>query len=442
MESMNKSKVLILSAFFWLSAFAFVSNNLTFGQTQTRGAGNVRIKNEAGKVEEVKLYDGSFALIIGVSDYTNGWKSLSGVKTDVAAVKTVLEAQGFTVKTVINPTGEQLQSALNNFVRDYGYKFGNRLLMYYAGHGDTETAADGRKLGYIVPADAPLPSKDPEGFQKTAISMNDFEYYATRIQAKHALFVFDSCFSGTLLNARRSSTPFVITMKATQPVRQFITAGAADQEVPDISIFRQQFIEGINGEADRNTDGYITGSELADYLQEKVTNYSHGSQTPQYGKIFDSILDKGDFIFVVSQTPGVTGDSLPAKSKAYEKPIIKVTNGEENSTKTVSSQPINVGAVNSKVILAIQPPYPAAAKPMVRGVIQTVQVRITADEQGNVIEAEAINGNRLLKSGAVAAAKQSKLSVTKISSQSVKISGILTYYFCGSNTTGQLEECN
>ncbi|MCY7376977.1 MAG: caspase family protein, partial [Pyrinomonadaceae bacterium] len=88
--------------------------NATAGFAQTnRGAGNVKVKKEDGKIEEIKLYEGSYALVVGVSDYTNGWKDLSGVKTDVAAVKEVLEAQGFTVRTVLDPTGEQLQAALN-----------------------------------------------------------------------------------------------------------------------------------------------------------------------------------------------------------------------------------------------------------------------------------------------------------------------------------------
>ncbi|MCY7377264.1 MAG: SUMF1/EgtB/PvdO family nonheme iron enzyme, partial [Pyrinomonadaceae bacterium] len=287
-----------------------------------RGAGNVKVKKDDGKIEEIKLYDGSYALVVGVSDYTNGWKDLKGVKTDVAAVKEVLEAQGFTVRTVLDPTGEQLQAALNSFVRDYGYTFGNRLLFYYAGHGDTQPSADGRKLGYIVPSDAPLPTKDLAGFYQTAISMNDFEYYALRIQAKHALFVFDSCFSGTMLTTTRSNVPPVINFKTTQPVRQFITAGSDDQEVPDVSEFRKQFVEGLNGEADSNRDGYITGSELSDFLQTKVSNYTREAQTPQYGKIRDGRLDKGDFVFIVKKN--VEPVVQPSPSVAANQPKVNI----------------------------------------------------------------------------------------------------------------------
>jgi len=44
-------------------------------------------------------------------------------------------------------------------------------------------------------------------------------------------------------------------------------------------------------------DGYITGQELGFYLKNKVPQYTE--QTPQYGKIKDYELSRGDFIFVV-----------------------------------------------------------------------------------------------------------------------------------------------
>jgi hypothetical protein len=62
----------------------------------------VRVKGSNGQTTEVKLYDGSFALVIGESNYTAGWDSLEGVKTDVAGVKRVLEQGGFNVEAELN----------------------------------------------------------------------------------------------------------------------------------------------------------------------------------------------------------------------------------------------------------------------------------------------------------------------------------------------------
>lgn len=58
---------------------------------------------------------------------------------------------------------------------------------------------------------------------------------------------------------------------------------------------------GLEGDADLSGDGYITGSELGMYLSNKVVNYTRRQQHPQYGKINNPGLDRGDFIFVTSR---------------------------------------------------------------------------------------------------------------------------------------------
>lgn len=160
-------------------------------------------------------------------------------------------------------------------------------------------------MGYIVPSDAPNPHQDEPGFLAKAMDMQQIEVYAKRIQSKHALFVFDSCFSGSLFALSRAA-PESITYKTTEPVRQFITAGSAKEPVPDESIFRQQFIAALQGDGDINNDGYVTGEELGYFLQDTVVNYSKGTQHPQYGKIRDPHLDKGDFVFKVTITVSVS----------------------------------------------------------------------------------------------------------------------------------------
>ncbi len=286
----------------WLSFVLFMS---AFAQTPQRG-GEVRMRNERGQVETVKLYEGSYSLIIGAVNYRY-WDRLGGVRDDVPAVRAVLEKHGFKVEELIDPTGDNLLPRINKFINEYGLHPNNRLIIYFSGHGYTEVAEDGRKFGYIVPVDAPKPAKDLVGFQQKALTMDEIETAARRIRSKHALFVFDSCFSGTLVNRGGLKVPAVIDYYAARPVRQFITAGADDQEVPAESVFRQVFVRGLEGKADANNDGYVTGTELATYLQDQVIYYRGTLQTPQYGKIRDPRLDSGDFIFTLpTQTTKVT----------------------------------------------------------------------------------------------------------------------------------------
>ena len=193
-----------------------------------------------------------------------------------------------------------------------GQEENRAILIYFSGHGETETLATGEKMGYIVPKDCPMPVKNPIGFTEKAISMNMIESYALRIKSKHVLMVFDSCFSGTVF-ASLKGIPVDISDKSSRPVRQFITAGSANEEVPDDSIFKTCFIQGIGGEADYNEDGYVTGSELGIYLDISVVNYSRGTQHPQYGKIRHPKLDKGDFIFHLPDISGATGEKTPKR---------------------------------------------------------------------------------------------------------------------------------
>ncbi len=340
--------------------FCLFSSSLVFAQT-SRG---VRVKDSNGQTKEVKLYDGSYALVIGESDYTNGWDPLAGVKADVTEVSRILEKDGFTVESELNLTSEAFKNRIERFISDYGYQPNNRLLIYYAGHGHTlKSSGDGRELGYVVPVDTPDPVKDETGFRRKAISMDTVQNYAKEIQAKHAIFIFDSCFSGKLVSRERVAVPPIIEESVAFPVRQFITAGAANQPVPDESIFRRTFVRGLEGEADRNNDGYVTGTELADFLKEKVTNYSNRAQTPQYGKINDVELDKGDFVFVSlknqtvlvnnttaqNETPVVAKDRTAVEREAWD--LVKNSNDPQDFRSFLTDFPNGANAGNAKIKL-------------------------------------------------------------------------------------------
>ncbi|WP_020585240.1 hypothetical protein [Desulfobacter curvatus] len=121
------------------------------------------------------------------------------------------------------------------------------------------------------------------------------------IDAKHAVFIFDACFSGSLLSMVRA-VPEEIGNKTARPVHQFFTSGNDKEKVPDKSIFKAQFVADLNGEEDLNRDGYITGTELGSFLQKNVAVYSWETQHPQYGTIRNPYLDKGNFVFILPET--------------------------------------------------------------------------------------------------------------------------------------------
>jgi TPR repeat protein len=261
----------------------------------SRGIVPVSIKDKSGN--EIGLYKESHALVIGVSDYTNGWQDLESVLSEVNNLVSALEAQGFHVVKVMNPNSKTLENSFKDFINQYGFDPDNRLLFFFSGHGHTRQVGNITK-GYLVPTDAPIPDEDPKGFKNKALSMKQIIAWAEgEIESKHALFLFDSCFSGTILKSRsKSPIPRPIKDSTNHPVRQFISAGSAGQLVPSQSVFTPYFIRALNGDGDMNHDGYVTGTELGLYLRDQIMG-GDTHQTPQVGKSFNPNFNEGDFVF-------------------------------------------------------------------------------------------------------------------------------------------------
>ena len=244
---------------------------------------------------EVQLYQGSHALVIGVSDYQdNAWVDLNSVGVDVKEVRETLEEQGFVVETLMNPTKNRLLNGITDFIDTHGYEQENRLLFYYSGHGYTQER-NGRKFGYLVPVDAPNPYDNERAFFYKSLKMVQVLSWAKQIESKHVMFVFDSSFSDSVLQSSEVPSPDDISYQPPKPVRQFISSGSASQTVADKGVFRPLFIRGIKGEADLNQDGYVTGTELGMYLQQQVPQFQTG-QSPYYGKLPDPD-NEGNFVF-------------------------------------------------------------------------------------------------------------------------------------------------
>jgi len=274
----------------------------------------VVLKTAAG--ESFPLYQESHALVVGNGAYTKGWDAIPGATRDAAEVAVALRNNGFNVMLKTDLSKEQFESTFRQFCVDYGQNPDARLLFYYAGHGHTQKMQTEEDLGYLVMVDTPAPEKDPRGFSIRSVDMVSLVTQAKLMKARHVLFMFDSCFSGSILNLRDRITPKGITESLRYPVRQFITAGRANEPVPDHSKFKTAFLDLIEGrDEEPHPDGYITGEELGYYLKHKVPEYSP-AQHPQYGKIRDPKLDKGDFVFLVRrQTPGPS-TPVPPRSPA------------------------------------------------------------------------------------------------------------------------------
>jgi hypothetical protein len=316
--------------------------------------GIVRVPAPIGPQGQMRdLYSGSHALLVGVSRYQDSaaWGSLDSVDSELQSLETALKLQGFdTIQRVDNPTGIELRRAVENFIGGYGYDAGHRLFFFFAGHGHT---LDNGERGFFVPRDAPDPARDESGFRRVALSMQQIALWAQEITARHALFAFDSCFSGSIFRTRERQLPQRIGATTAQPVREFLSAGGAGEPVPARSVFTPVLVRALNGEADLDGDGFVTGTELGNYVQREVIEYRTG-QTPQFGKIRDLRLDRGDIVF------------LPTRTLLSTAP-----------------QPVTSGAVIAPAVPSSQPPANAAEATR-RGVAEAQTPTTPAPERSDL----------------------------------------------------------
>ena len=248
-----------------------------------------------GPKQKVDFYEKSYAVIIGINQYEH-WPALEFAVNDAESVKKRLEMTGFDEITMILDQEATQRRILTELFHSLPQKIGrnDRVLFYFAGHGQTEDLPNGGKRGYIIPVDT-----DRLNYSASAISMEQIRSLSNRIPAKHILFVMDSCYSGLGLSRSLGMSPKIggyLAKIASMRAVQIVTAGGKGEQVQEREghgLFTSYLLRGINGEADINNDNVVTGTELGAYLRPTVSNASQQAQTPLYGRL----EGEGEFLF-------------------------------------------------------------------------------------------------------------------------------------------------
>ncbi len=272
--------------------------------------------NESNENYNKQLYEESHALIIGINKY-NKWPKLSHAVTDAEKVRELLLLQDFDVKLRTNLDFEELEELLKNFFYEE-YNPDTRLFIWFSGHGHTLN-----KDGFLVARDTPH-HKNVSQFLRKSLPLRRFEEFIRFSSAKHIFAVFDSCFAGTIFKKERSAPP-PIRLAVKNQVRQFLTSGDEGQRVPDDGKFREFFIRAIQGEEydlKPKNKGYLMASELSDFLERRVSNFTDDEQTPLWGKLPG--FKRGDFVFKMHSQPVSYGQLLKPEriqllSKKFDK---------------------------------------------------------------------------------------------------------------------------
>lgn len=280
-----------ISVFYFLAVFS-----LTYIYAQERGFKQISGESSKG------LYENSWAIVIGINEYQNAPK-LKYAVNDAKGFANLLKTKfGFDNDKVIelydnDATKANILKAFDKIRKVCSPE--DRVIIFYAGHGVTETMGDGREKGFILPVEG-----SESEILTSSISTDQLNEINQLIRAKHVFFVMDACYGGLIFSRATpisAETYDYMNIITSRKARKALTAGGRDQTVMDNgpeghSVFTYYLIDGLQSfAADLNGDGIITTSELYDYVSPRVTAESNRSQTPEYGILGG---DKGgDFIF-------------------------------------------------------------------------------------------------------------------------------------------------
>lgn len=287
------------------------------------------------KSPAIDIYDDYHALVIGVGQYDQ-WPLKPEAVDNARDVSWGLKKLGFSVKLLTNPTMAELSSSLDEFTQETGGEIHRGLLLYYSGNSQSSTSLDGKKIGRIIPKDAPMPGQDREAFEQHTISTDEIVTIANQIQSKHVLFLFDAALSADAFQVE----PAVlrkINAASVLPTRQFIAAGNAQTPIIEHTIFKKYLLLGLEGEADLIHDGVISASELGIYLSDRVSKVTEEQLYPQFGTMTVSGDIRGDFMFqLTDQLPQIARLSVLPKPASAK---IRILNIKPKFTQGIELKP-------------------------------------------------------------------------------------------------------
>lgn len=226
------------------------------------------------------------AVVIG----NNAYRSLPQLVTasaDARAVAALLERRyDFEVTLLEDATRAEILTTLRALRGQLTPE--DNLLIYYAGHGWLDEAAD---EGYWLPVDADADS-DIHWISNATITG-----YLRSIQAKHIMVVADSCYSGTLTRGIKIDVrpPDYLDRMAQQRARIVLSSGGLEPVVDGggggHSAFARHFLDALEGNS-----GVLDSTTLYSKIRRPIMLAA--DQAPELADIRKAGHEGGDFLFI------------------------------------------------------------------------------------------------------------------------------------------------
>jgi hypothetical protein len=311
--------------------FSIILTALSFA-AETRGLSVVAKDSSSGKQGEVRLYNKSYAVIIGIDRYSNlpADRQLQNAVKDAKGVEDVLRKNYRFDKIIIlhndQATKDRIMEVLTEELpAEMGRD--DALFLFWAGHGNQEKSEYG-EIGYLIPYDG-----STDKIRKNITMAEIRDTVSKKIPAKHIFYVMDACYSGLLTTrtvdgkTRRDLSYLKEITK--ESARQVLTAGGKGEEALDggpkgHSVFTGRLIEILESAPD-----FITANELQASIKEKVhsdASARNHTQTPGFGALYGL----GDFVFIPKQQDRL-GD-LTGTSASRQKELEQLRKAEDEAS--------------------------------------------------------------------------------------------------------------
>ncbi len=259
-----------------------------------------------------------FALLIGVSEYSEGLRSISSAIQDIEAMRRVLEHPdmgAFDQVTVLpNPDRRSMETAVEDLFVNPNLQRDDLVLLYFSGHG----LKDQNARFFLSTRDT---GRDQNGgFRRAkALAASELQEYITDSRSQRQIIILDCCFSGALVQGMPIKGEFNIQEELGGKGRAILTSSSPieysfESEDNDLSIYTKYLVEGIEtGAADKDGDQLISVNELHEYASERVKEAAP-AMTPK----FYLSLEGDDTIYLAKSPLAATNPIFIYREKVRE----------------------------------------------------------------------------------------------------------------------------
>ncbi|MBN3938760.1 caspase family protein, partial [Nostoc sp. NMS9] len=215
-----------------------------------------------------------YALVVGITDYTNQLSNLTKPATDAEAVERVLKAHGdfediAVLKGKVSTT--KLAEAFKTLLQQQAVK--NEALIYFTGHGITVSDSLGTQQAYLATSDLTVVTQGNQIIEQTGgISLLSLNNLIRDSDLSSLVVLLDCCHSGEFLE--RNLIEKTLTAFISQRDYYFVAACRGFQQAyakknAQHSIFTTALLAGLSPE-NTNDHGKVTGDRLFDILATKL----------------------------------------------------------------------------------------------------------------------------------------------------------------------------